>query len=99
MKATLPAAAQGVILSVRGNNQPYFVHLRTNRTVLPWQFYQATFNAGETWQDVRIPFSDFSPQGRLLRQSFDVKAVQSLAIAAYGHDHTADLSVRAVGFY
>jgi len=99
LAAALPATAQGVILSLRGNDQTYFIHLRTNRTVLPWQFYQASFQATGAWQEVRIPFSDFSPQGRLLRQSFDVRAVQSLAIAAYGRDHTADLSVRAVGFY
>jgi hypothetical protein len=97
--AGLPASAQGVVMSVRGNNQTYFVHLRTTRTVLPWQFYQASFDAPDTWTEVRIPFGDFAPYGRLLGQSFDVRSVRSLAIAAFGRDHTADLSIRAVGFY
>ncbi len=95
----LPAAAQGVVLNVRGNDQTYFVHLRTTRTLLPWQFYQASFEASETWQEVRISFSDFAPYGFLLRKTFDVQAVRSLAVAAFGRDHSADLSVRAIGFY
>lgn len=95
----LPATAQGVILNVRGNDQTYFVHLRTTRTLLPWQFYQASFEVTDDWEEVRIPFVDFAPYGRLLSQTFDVGAVRSLAVAAFGRDHSADLSVRAVGFY
>ena len=99
LDAPLPATAQGVILNVRGNDQTYYVHLRTTRTVLPWQFYQASFDVSETWKQVRIPFDDFAPYGGLLRKTFDAKAVRSLAVAAFGRDHVADLSVRAVGFY
>jgi hypothetical protein len=95
----LPATAQGVILNVRGNDQTYFVHLRTTRTILPWQFYQASFDVSDTWQEVRIPFDNFAPYGGLLRKAFNVSAVRSLAVAAFGRDHSADLSVRAVGFY
>jgi hypothetical protein len=84
---------------VRGNGQTYFVHLRTTRTLLPWQFYQASFEVTDDWEEIRIPFDDFAPDGRLLSQTFDVGAVRSLAVAAFGRDHIADLSVRAVGFY
>jgi hypothetical protein len=99
LEGRLPDTAQGVILNVRGNGETYFVHLRTSRTILPWQFYQASFKATPTWQEVRIPFSDFSPYGRLLRRSFDVGTVRSIAVAAFGKDYTADLSVRFVGVY
>ncbi len=99
LDASLPANAQGVVLTVRGNDQPYYIHLRTTRTVLPWQFYQATFDVTEEWQDIRIPFSAFAPYGRLLRDTFDPAAVRSIAVAAFGRDHNADLSVRAIGFY
>ena len=99
LDAPLPATAQGVVLNVRGNDQTYFVHLRTSGTVLPWQYYQAPFEVTETWQEVRIPFADFAASGRLLRKTPDVTAVRSLAVAAFGRDHHADLSVRAAGFY
>ena len=32
-----PAGTAGVRLIVRGNDQRYFVHLRTSGTILPWQ--------------------------------------------------------------
>lgn len=99
LDTALPVTAQGVILQVRGNNQPYFVHLRTDRTRLPWQFYQATFDATPDWTEIRLPFDSFKPYGGLLRHTFPPQSVRSLAIAAFGRDHTADLSVRAVGFY
>lgn len=95
----VPSSAQGIILNVRGNDQTYFIHLRTTRTLLPWQFYQASFEVSDAWAEVRIPFNDFAPYGRLLRKTFNVGTVRSLAIAAFGRDHSADLSVRAVGFY
>lgn len=99
LDAPLPASAQGVILNVRGNNQTYYVHLRTRWTILPWQFYQASFEASDAWEEVRISFDDFDPYGRLLATSFDVETVRSLAIVAFGRDHSADLTVRTVGFY
>lgn len=99
MDTALPATAQGIILNVRGNDQTYYIHLRTTWTLLPWQFYQASFKASETWQEVRIPFDSFAPYGRLLRQSFDARAVRSMAVVAFGRDHDADLSVRTIGVY
>ena len=99
LDAPLPATTRGVVLNVRGNNQTYFIHLRTSGTVLPWQYYQASFEVSDTWREVRIPFDAFTASGRLLRKTPDVGALRSLAVVAFGRDHSADLSVRAVGFY
>jgi len=99
LDAPLPSNAKGIVMEVRGNNEPYYIHLRTSGTVLPWQFYQAPFKAPDTWQEVRIPFTEFSPYGGLLRQSFDVQKIRSVAVVAFGKDYTADLSVRAIGVY
>lgn len=99
LDAPLPASAKGIILDVRGNDETYYIHLRTTGTILPWQFYQASFKVSDAWQEVRVPFSEFGPYGRLLRKSFDVQNIRSVAVVAFGKDHTADLSVRAVGVY
>jgi hypothetical protein len=99
LDAPLPATAQGVVLNVRGNNQAYFIHLRTTGTVLPWQYYQASFDVSDNWREVRIPFDAFTASGRFLRGTPDVKSLRSLAVVAFGRDHSADLSVRAIGFY
>lgn len=95
----LPDTAQGIVLQVRGNSQPYYVHLRTKWTVLPWQLYQAKFDTTEAWQEVRIPFAAFTPYGGLLRPTFKIADLRSVAVVAFGRDYDADLSVRAIGVY
>ena len=94
-----PDGASGVRLTVRGNNQQYFVHLRTSGTVLPWQYYQAGFEVTQEWGEVRLPFDIFKPSGRLLRATPRPKSLKSIAIVAYGRDHEAEIDVREVGFY
>ncbi len=95
----LPSETTGVRLSVRGNNQRYFVHLRTSGTVLPWQYYQAGFDVTGEWSEVLLPFVDFKASGRLLRSVPRPESLKSIAIVAYGRDHVAEIDVREVGFY
>lgn len=95
----LAEGAEGIELRVRGNGQAYYLHARTKGTVLPWNFYQAQFQAGGEWTTVRVPFAAFEKQGRLLRKGLRPEAVVSLAVVAYGRDHEADLSVAGIGVY
>ena len=41
----------------------------------------------------------FAPYDKLLRQSFKIADVRSVAVVAFGRDNYADLSVRAIGVY
>jgi hypothetical protein len=93
------AGATGVRLVVRGNDQRYFVHLRTSGTVLPWQYYQAGFEVTRSWTEVRLPFEAFRASGALLRSVPRPGSLTSLAVVAYGRDHEAEIEVREVGFY
>ena len=99
LPAPPPADAQGVRLEVRGNGARYFVHLRTRGTMLPWQYYQAGFDAPADWVEVRLPFTAFAPSGRLLRATPRPGGLTSVAIVAYGRDYTARVDVREIGFY
>lgn len=99
LAARLDPKTSGVIMKVQGNDQRYFIHLRTSGTALPWQYYQAPFEATGQWQTVSVPFSQFKPSGRLLRASLRPENIRSLGIVAYGRPHTADLSVEFVGFF
>lgn len=94
-----PEGAAGVRLIVRGNGQRYFVHLRTGGTVLPWQYYQAGFDAAAEWREVRLPFESFTPSGALLRDVPRPGGLTSVAVVAYGRDHSALVDVLEVGFY
>ncbi len=94
-----PEGTTGVRLIVRGNNQRYFVHLRTGGTRLPWQYYQAGFDVTESWSEVRLPLDAFDASGGLLRTAPNADSLTSVAVVAYGRDHDAQIDVREVGFY
>lgn len=99
LTAPPPADAQGVRLVVRGNDQRYFVHLRTAGTVLPWQYYQSGFDVTESWTELRLPLDGFTASGALLRNAPRASALKSVAVVAYGRDHDARIDVRDIGFY
>lgn len=69
-------------LRVRGRPGPWYLHLRSADTRLPWQYYRAPIAVGEDWQDLRIEFSAFTPEA--LRSPLDRSRLQSLAVVAYG---------------
>ena len=94
-----PSDASGIRLVVRGNDQRYYAHLRTSGTILPWQYYQAGFPVTGDWSEVRLPFNNFEPSGRLLRRVPRVSSLRSVGIVAYGRDHQAEIDVREVSFY
>ena len=91
--------AMGVRLVVRGKSQRYFVHLRTSGTRLPWQYYQAGFDVGPDWIEVRLPFDAFRPSGSMLAPVPEAARLTSLGVVAYGRDYAAEIDVREVGFY
>lgn len=91
--------AQGVRVVVRGNDQRYFIHLRTAGTVLPWQYYQAGFEVTGTWAERRLPFGGFTASGALLARVPNPARLRSVALVAYGRDHAARLDLKEIGFY
>ena len=90
---------RGVRIVVRGNDQRYFVHLRTSGTVLPWQYYQAGFDVSGAWTEIRLPLDSFAPSGGLLRTTPRPQSLRSIAVVAYGRDHDAQIDVAEVAFY
>ncbi len=94
-----PEGTTGVRLVVRGNDQRYFVHLRTSGTILPWQYYQAGFDVTVSWTEIRLPFEAFAASGAQLRRVPNPVSLTSVAVVAYGRNHDARIDVREVGFY
>jgi hypothetical protein len=93
------ADAQGLVLKVRGNGERYFIHLRTRSTRLPWQYYQAGFDTGPEWQEVRLPWSAFERSGRMMPARVSPETIRSVGLVAFGKDHTADVSLAGIGLY
>ncbi len=87
----------GVKLSVKGNGQMYSIHLLTQDTRLPWQFYQASFPTNGQWQDITIPFTLFTPNA--LRQPLNTAKLKNIAIAAIGKEYDADIFIDEIAFF
>ena len=89
----------GLKLSLRGNNEVYFIHLRTTGTFLPWQYYQASFASKDQWSTVSIPFSQFRRSGWMLSENVKPQNIKSIGIVAFGKKHTVKIDVRAISLY
>ena len=93
------ATVSGVTLKVRGNSQQYFIHLRSSGTLLPWQYYQASFQTTDQWQTINIPLSAFAASGKWLRKQVKPSSIRSIGVVAFGRDHSADIQISEIGFY
>mgnify|MGYP000668532484 FL=1 len=96
MPEGLPEGTTALRLRLRGNGERYFIHLRTSRTRLPWQYYQQGFETGPDWTEVTLPLSGFAPSGRLMAGAVRPAEVRSIGLVAYGRDHEADVSLAAI---
>ena len=91
------SAWTGVALEVQGNGERYGVHLRTGDVTRPWQSYRAGFVAGPEWNEVRLPFRDFTPHR--LDAPLDLTRLRRLGLVAIGRAFTADLRLARIGLF
>lgn len=95
----LNPSTKGIKINVRGNNQKYFIHIRTSGTLLPWQYYSQSFDANENWNTIDLPFSSFQASGSFMRKKLNPSVIRTLGIVAYGRDHQAEIEVSDIIFY
>jgi len=89
---------QGVRLNVRGNGEIYHVMIRTYFTWRPSDYYYHTFEAGDDWSQVVMPFSAFK-RSTSKTSKLDINDIRDFGIVAYGRDFKSDVSVSEVSFY
>ena len=90
---------QGISLKVRGNGERYYVFIRTSSTLLPWQFYNASFKTSKNWKLVKINLKQFQPSSSFLRKTIKSSSIKSIGIVAYGRDHKAKVDVSEIYFF
>ncbi len=90
--------AKSVKIIARGNDQVYFVFLRTTGTVLPWQYYSAEFKVTENFEEFILPIDKFKKSGLLMTGKVNPKNITSIGLVAFGKDHQAELHVKEVEF-
>ena len=89
----------GIRLTVKGNGDQYFLHIRSTDTRLPWHYYQHSFQASGAWSEISLPFEDFEKSSTLLRATLGQSKIKTIGIVAYGKDYSADVSVKRLEFY
>jgi len=88
---------RGVRLWVKGNKQGYYVHLRTRQTLLPWQYYSASFEAPSEWTKVELDFDEFRPQS--ISGKLNIDGLSRIAIVAAKEAFEAEVCVARIQFY
>jgi hypothetical protein len=94
-----PETATGLKLRVRGNDQRYYVFLRTQNLGRVWYSYRASFIAGAHWSEITLPFTDFQKSHQNMPDTWSPDTVVSIGLVAYGRDHVADLSVESISLF
>ena len=82
----------------KGNNQNYFIHLRTLGTFLPWQYYQISFKVIKNFKTFKLPINEFKRSSVFLSKNINPKNITSIGIVAFGRDHYADIYIKEINF-
>ena len=90
---------KGISLKVRGNGEKYYVFIRTTSTILPWQFYNASFKTSKNWKVVEINLKAFQPSSSFLRKTIKSSSIKSIGIVAYGRNHEAKIDISEIYFF
>ena len=90
--------AKSIRVYARGNNEKYYIFLRTTGTILPWQYYSHEFTVNEEYNEFIMQIQDFKKSGSLLAKQINPKKITSVAIVAYGRDHVAEIYVKELEF-
>lgn len=89
----------GIKLTVKGNGDLYYLHIRSTNTRLPWHYYQQSFQTNGSWNEVRLPFDAFVKSSSLMRTTLNQSKIKTIGIVAYGKDYTANVSAKSLEFY
>ena len=57
---------KGLKIKTRGNGEEYFIHIRTPKTRLPWNYYASSFTATSKWEYIKVPFDSFKKSGLIV---------------------------------
>ncbi len=99
LKKSLEKDIRGISLKVRGNGERYYVFIRTTSTLLPWQFYNASFKTSKKWKVIKINLGTFQPSSSFLRKTINSSSIKSIGIVAYGRDHNAKVDISEIHFF
>ena len=94
-----PEDTHGLRISAKGNDQTYYVFLRTEGLSRVWYSYRFAFDVSNDWAEFEMALDKFKPSHEGMPKAFKPEIIKSIGFVAYGRDHEADLTVRRVELY
>jgi len=89
----------GVYLKIYGNEKNYNLHLRTELTLAPWQYYSFTFATTKDWREIRAPFKEFQKSNFYQPKSILGQNIKSIGLVAGFDNFKSDICLGEIGFY
>lgn len=84
----------------RGNNEKYFIHIKTKGSIFPWVRYLSEFDVTEGWQDFEIEFDEFIRYSNKnpKKRNLNPKKIKLIGVEASGRDFEMDIDVASMSF-
>tara|TARA_B100001250_G_scaffold411640_1_gene440778 strand:- start:2276 stop:2773 length:498 start_codon:yes stop_codon:yes gene_type:complete len=90
---------EGIFAKVYGNNKNYNIHIRTGRTVVPWQYYSFSFFAPDKWVEIKAPFSKFKKSNFYQPKNLSKQKIKTIGLVAGFENFNADICLAKIGLY
>ena len=84
----------------RGNNEKYFIHIKTKGSIFPWVRYLSEFDVTEEWQDFEIEFDEFIRYSNKnpKKRNLNPKKIKLIGVEASGRDFEMDIDIASMSF-
>ena len=84
----------------RGNNEKYFIHIKTKGSIFPWVRYLGEFDVTEEWQDFEIEFDEFIRYSnkKPKKRNLNPKKIKLIGVEASGRDFEMDIDIASMSF-
>ena len=84
----------------RGNNEKYFIHIKTKGSIFPWVRYLSEFDVTEEWQDFEIEFDEFIRYSNKnpKKRNLNPKKIKLIGVEASGRDFDMDIDIASMSF-
>ena len=90
---------KGIKLKVSGKPSEYYIHIRTNFLLMPWQYYAGKFSVDKEWKYVEVYFEDFKKSNFYQPSAFSATDIKSVGFVAYGKDFEAELNIMELNYF
>ena len=89
-----------VKFKARGNNEKYFIHIKTKGSIFPWVRYLGEFEVTDEWQDFEIEFTEFIRYSNKTpkKRNLNPKKIKLIGVEASGRDFDMEIDIASMSF-